>query len=152
LMDYAKAPIGSAVPGIAGAADKDTILDYLVTLDMAFGMTLTDRVAIGLDVAAYRTATGPGYGLRGTYAGGGLISKPSTGLLSLRPLTNLDPSASPSDAGAYLGDELAGPLDARLGLKLALYQDAHYALTAVGSVFLPFGDENMLLGDRNLVF
>ena len=34
---------------------------------MAFGMTLTDRLAIGLDVAGYRTATGVGYGVRGRY-------------------------------------------------------------------------------------
>ncbi len=151
LMDYAKAPVSAAVPGI-GDGGKDPILDYLVTVDMAFGMSLTDRLAVGLDVAAYRTATVTGYGARGTYGSGGLLVKPSTGLISLRPLTNLDPSASPSDAGAYLGDELAGPLDAHLGLKLALYRDPHLAVTAIGSVFLPFGDEQMLLGDRNLVF
>ena len=49
-----KSPLDVAVPGI-GAAAGDTartaILDYVVTLDMAFGMSLTDRVAIGLDVA-----------------------------------------------------------------------------------------------------
>ena len=155
LLDYARSPIEAAVPGIglaAGDTGKDRILDYLVTLDMAFGMTITDHVAIGLDVAAYRTATGAGYGVRGTYGTGGVILKPSTGLISLRPLSNLDPSASPSDKAAYLGDELAGPLDARFGLKYGLVQSPHFALAAIGSVFLPFGDEDMLLGDRNLVF
>ncbi|MGE5185794.1 MAG: hypothetical protein ACM31C_27225, partial [Acidobacteriota bacterium] len=151
LVDYAKTPVRAAVPGI-GDSGKESVLDYLVTLDLAFGMSLTDRVAIGFDVAAYRTATGPGYGVRGTYGSGGVLVKPSTGLISLRPLTNLDPSAPSSDAAAYLGDELAGPLDAHVGVKLALYRDPKIAITAIGSVFLPFGDEDMLLGDRNLVF
>ena len=60
-------------------------------------------------------------------------------------------TASPG-GNAYLGDELAGPLDARFGLKLALVERPQLAITAIGSVFLPFGDDEMLLGDRNLVF
>jgi outer membrane protein OmpA-like peptidoglycan-associated protein len=150
LLGYSTTPIQAAVPGI-GDGGQDAILDDLITLDMAFGMSLTDHLAVGLDIAAYRTATGAGYGVRGRYASG-VVAKPSTGLLSLRPLSNFDPSASPSDAGAYRGDELAGPLDARIGLKWGLYADHHVAITAIGSVFLPFGDEDMLLGDRNLVF
>ena len=152
LVSYAKSPIDVAVPGIGAAAGdtgKDSILDYLVTTDMAFGMSFSDRIAIGLDVAGYRTATAAGYGVRGHYGTGGVVTKPSTGLIALRPLSNLDPSGSGGDA---LGDELAGPLDARLGLKIGLYHDAHVALAAIASVFLPFGDEQMLLGDRNLVY
>jgi outer membrane protein OmpA-like peptidoglycan-associated protein len=155
LFGYGKSPIDVAVPGIGPAAGdtvKDPILDYLVTLDMVFGMTITDHVAIGFDVAAYRTSVGIGYGTRGRYAMGGSITQKSTGLISLRPLSNIDPSASPDDPSAYLGDELAGPLDARVGLKVGLYSDAHIALAAIGSVFLPFGDDNMLLGDRNFVY
>ena len=144
---YGTAPISAAVPGIADGG-KDKILDDLVTLDMAFGMTLSHRFAIGLDVAAYRTATGAGYGVRGRYASGA-VEKPSTGLISLRPLTNIDPSATGANS---LGDELAGPLDVRLGAKLALVERPQLAITAIGSVFLPFGDEDMLLGDANLVF
>ena len=151
LFGYGSSPIRVAVPGI-GDSGKDKILDYLFTLDMTFGMTITDRVALGFDVAAYRTATGVGYGERGTYAGGGVISKQSTGLISLRPLSNIDPSADPNNPAAYLGDELAGPLDARIGLKLALYSDPHIAVAAIGSVFLPFGADDMLLGDQNLVY
>jgi flagellar motor protein MotB len=150
LVSYARTPLSLNVPGIGDAGD-DRILRYLVTLDMAFGMTLTDRVALGIDVAGYRTATGDGYGARGLYAGRGQLARPSTGLIALRPLSNIDPSASPG-SNAYLGDELAGPLDARFGLKLALVQGPLVAITAVGSVFLPFGDDDMLLGDRNLVF
>jgi outer membrane protein OmpA-like peptidoglycan-associated protein len=154
LFGYGKSPLDVAVPGIgpaAGDTGKDPILDDLVTLDMAFGMTVADRVAIGFDVAAYRTAVGLGYGTRGRYASG-TITTPSTGLISLRPLSNIDPSANPDDPSSYLGDELAGPLDARVGLKLGLYTDPHVALAAVGSVILPFGDDDMLLGDRNLVY
>ncbi|MBS1123841.1 MAG: putative internalin, partial [Deltaproteobacteria bacterium] len=153
LVGYGKSPLDVGVPGIGAAGDttRDRILDDLATLDMAFGMTLTDRVALGIDVAAYRTRTGDGYGVRGRYATGGMVA-PSTGLVALRPLSNIDPSANPSDGTAYLGDGLAGPLDARLGLKLALVSWPRLAITAIGSIFLPFGEDEMLLGDRNLVF
>jgi outer membrane protein OmpA-like peptidoglycan-associated protein len=150
LTGYAKSPIDTAVPGI-GDGSSDRILDYLVTLDMAFGMTLTDRIAIGFDVAAYRTKTEAGYGVRGRYTSAG-ASEPSTGLIALRQLSNIDPSANPADQSSYLGDGLAGPLDGRLGLKLALIARPKLAITAIGSVFLPFGEDEMLLGDRNLVF
>jgi outer membrane protein OmpA-like peptidoglycan-associated protein len=119
---------------------------------MAFGMSLSDRIAIGLDVAAYRTATAAGYGQRAHYSAGGMVIGRSSGLIALRPLSNLDPSANPNDPTSYLGDELAGPLDARLGAKVALVRQERFAVAAIGSVFLPFGDEQMLLGDRNLVF
>ncbi|HEY0988568.1 MAG TPA: hypothetical protein VGD80_15995, partial [Kofleriaceae bacterium] len=154
LVGYGHAPLRLAVPGIGGASDtgKDKVLDYLVTLDMAFGMTLSDRIAIGIDVAGFRTATGSGYGVRGRYASGAQLSTPSPGLLALRPLTNLDPSASPSDGTAYLGDGLAGPLDARFGIKVGLLERPQLAVTAIGSVALPFGDDEMLLGDRGFVF
>jgi outer membrane protein OmpA-like peptidoglycan-associated protein len=150
---YAKSPLDVAVPGIGGMGNTSTesILDYMLLLDMTFGMTITERVAIGFDVGAYRTATGIGYGTRGRYAGGA-ISQPSTGLLSLRPLSNIDQSADSSDSAAYLGDGLAGPLDVRVGAKIALFTDAAMALTFVGSVALPFGDDEMLLGDKNLVY
>jgi hypothetical protein len=153
LLGYAKSPLDVAVPGIGAAGDttRDRILDDVMTLDLAFGMTLTDHVALGLDVAAYRTRTGEGYGVRGRYASGGTVAQ-STGLVALRPVSNIDPSANPSDGSAYLGDGLAGPLDARLGLKLALISRPRLAITAIGSVFLPFGEDEMLLGDKNLVF
>ena len=152
---YSQSPLNLAVPGIgpaAGDTSKDQILNYVATLDMTFGMTVTDRVAIGFDVAAYRTAVGAGYGVRGRYVANGPMLVKSTGLIALRPLSNVDPSASPDDKSAFLGDGLAGPLDVRGGLKLALYTDPQIAVTAIGSVFLPFGDDNMLLGDHNLVY
>jgi len=155
IAGYSQSPLNVAVPGIgpaAGDTGKDPILDYVGTLDMTFGMTVTERVAIGFDVAAYRTATGAGYGVRGRYVANGPMTVKSTGLIALRPLSNIDPSASPDDKSSYLGDELAGPLDSRVGLKVALYQDPQIALTAIGSVVLPFGDDDMLLGDHNLVY
>src|ERR1044071_460351 len=138
LMSYARSPLTPAVPGI-GDTSGDRILNYLLTIDMAFGLSLSDRVAIGIDAAGFRTGTGSGYGVRGAYASRGGLAKPSTGLISLRPLSNIDPSAKPGDGAAYLGDELAGPLDARFGLKLALIDRPLFAVTAVGSVFLPVG-------------
>ncbi len=150
LVGYGLSPLDVAVPGI-GNATSDRILEQLVVLDIAFGMTLTRRFAIGFDVAAYRTATGDGYGARGRYMTGSQIG-PGTGLVALRRISNLDPSASPGDPSSYLGDGLAGPLDARLGGKLALIQQPTFAVAVVGSVFLPFGEDEMLLGDRSLVF
>jgi outer membrane protein OmpA-like peptidoglycan-associated protein len=149
LAGYGKAPITVAVPGI-GDGGKDRILDQLVTLDMVFGMTITDRIAIGFDAAAYRTSTAPGYGVRGTYVPGATTPPGSTWLIALRPLSNIDPSASGSQR--KLGDGLSGPLDARVALKLSLYQDPRFALTAIGTVVLPFGDDEMLLGDHDLVY
>ncbi|MGE0397771.1 MAG: OmpA family protein [Kofleriaceae bacterium] len=151
LTGWSKSPLDFAIPGIGDGGD-DRVLDYMITLDMAFGMTLTERLAIGLDFGAYRTATGDGYGVRGRYRSGGDVAEPSTGLIALRPLSNIDPSASPSDNTSYLGDGLAGPLDARVGLKLNLVTTQKMALTLVGSMFLPFGEDQMLLGDRGLVW
>jgi outer membrane protein OmpA-like peptidoglycan-associated protein len=161
-LGYAHMPLELAVPGIGGIGDtnNDAILDHVTTIDMAFGMSIADSLAIGIDVAAYRTATGPGYGVRGRYTRSG-PNPPSTGLISLRPLSNIDPSAQPGDTSgpdgsitpsSYLGDGLAGPLDARIGLKYALFANHYFALTAVGSVFLPFGEDEMLLGDRDIVY
>ena len=153
VTGYSASPLDVAVPGIGGMANagEESILDFIVTLDMTFGMSVTDKLAIGLDVGAYRTATGTGYGVRGRYAGG-MLASPSTGLVSLRPLSNIDQSADSGDGAAYLGDGLAGPLDARVGAKYALFTDRAMALTAVATVALPFGDDHMLLGDRNLVY
>jgi len=151
IAGFAKSPIDVAVPGM-GDSGKDPILKYVGTLDMTFGMTVTDRIAIGFDVAAYRSATDVGYGVRGRYVSNGPLATKSTGLISLRPLSNIDPSADPNDSMAYLADELSGPLDAHVGLKVALYQDPNIALTAIGSVFLPFGEDEMLLGDHNIVY
>lgn len=153
VTGYSASPLDVSVPGIGGMANTgaESVLDYVVTLDMTFGMSITDKLAIGLDVGAYRTATGVGYGKRGRYASG-KVTAPSTGLLSLRPLSNIDQSADPGDSSAYLGDGLAGPLDVRLGGKYAIYADQAIAVTAVGTVVLPFGDDQMLLGDSNLVY
>ena len=151
LMSYAKSPIDIAVPGV-GDASRDRILDYVVTIDMAFGLSITDKLALGFNAAAYRTATADGYGVRGRYMSGGTIASRSTGLIALRPLSNIDPSAGSSNEAAYLGDGIAGPLDARVGLKYALYAGTNVAIAAIGSMFLPFGEDEMLLGDRSLVF
>ena len=151
LLGYAISPVDVAVPGIGDGGD-DAILKYIATLDMAFGMTLTDRIGLGISAAAYRAKTDDGYGVRGRYMSGGTIAQPSTGLIALRPLSNIDPSAPKADDSAYLGDQLAGPLDARIGLKFAILDTKQIAVTAIASMFLPFGEDEMLLGDRNIVF
>ncbi len=152
LVGYGRSPIAVAVPGI-GDGGSDRILDQLLVLDIAFALTLTDRFALGIDVGAYRTQTGDGYGDRGRFTtGAGNQITAGTGLVALRRISNLDPSASPGDPTSYLGDGRAGPLDARLGGKLSLLQKPTLAVALVGSVFLPFGEDEMLLGDRSLVF
>jgi outer membrane protein OmpA-like peptidoglycan-associated protein len=153
-LGFAESPIDVAVPGIGSAGDttKDPVLNYLVTLDMTFAMTLSDRIAIGIGVGGYRTKTDVGYGKRGRYASGGTIAQPSDGLIALRPLSNIDQSADPNDAAAYLGDGLAGPLDARVAVKVGLVQDPRMAVAFIGTVTLPFGEDQMLLGDKNLVY
>jgi outer membrane protein OmpA-like peptidoglycan-associated protein len=152
LVGYGRSPVAVAVPGI-GDADSDRILEKLLVLDLAFALTLTDRFALGIGVGAYRTQTGDGYGDRGRLiTGSGNQITPGTGLVALRRISNLDPGASPGDSSSYLGDGRAGPLDARLGGKLALLQRPTLAVALVGSVFLPFGEDEMLLGDRSLVF
>jgi hypothetical protein len=154
LAGFGRSPLKLAVPGIGAAAgdtSSDRVLDYVATFDLAFGMSFSDRIAFGLDVGGYRTSPGSGYGKRGLYSAGGTVIRKSTGLLALRPLSNLDPSANRDNASAFLGDELAGPLDARFGLKFALVRGPSIAITAVGSVFLPFGDDDMLLGDHGIV-
>jgi len=152
-LGYAKSPMDLSVPGIGGMDDtnKESILDYLMTVDLTLGMTITDRIAIGLDMGGYRTATGVGYGVRGRYQAGA-IAVPSTGLIALRPLSNIDQSADPNNASAYLGDGLAGALDVRAGLKIGIIQKPKMALALIGSMILPFGDDQMMLGDKNLVF
>ncbi len=148
LTGIGTSPIEANLPGI-GDAKADKILGPIGLLEMAFGMSLTERIELGFNVAAYRTATESGYGVRGRYATGGIVAKPSTGLLALRPLSNIDPSAQGNN---FTGDGHAGPLDARVGIKVGLFADPHMAIAAVGSVFLPFGEDEMLLGDRGLVF
>ncbi|MEZ4363526.1 MAG: OmpA family protein [Kofleriaceae bacterium] len=145
LVSYAKSPIDVAVPGI-GNTEADPILDYLAVIDMAFGMSISERFAIGIDVAAYRTATGAGYGTRGLYNNMPDLVGASTGLVALRRFSNID------QAGGLLDDGLAGPLDVRLAGKLALFRGARAAATFVGTFTLPFGDEEMLLGDAAPTF
>jgi outer membrane protein OmpA-like peptidoglycan-associated protein len=145
LVSYTKSPLNVAVPGI-GDGGADPVLDYTAIIDMAFGMSISERFAIGIDVAAYRAATGDGYGKRGLYDADSSKIGVSTGLVALRPLSNIDP------AGGLLKDSLAGPLDVRLAGKLALIQGPHMAATVVGTFTLPFGEEEMLLGDSSLTF
>jgi outer membrane protein OmpA-like peptidoglycan-associated protein len=142
LTSYAKSPLDVSVPGIGampGDEDADSVLQYLVTIDTAFAMTVHKRLEVALDVAAYRTSTGEGYGERGRYVPGQRAM--STGVQTLRPVSNIDPS------GGYAPDGLAGPLDVRLGAKVAILDGKKLAVTAVLTGSLPFGEDEMLLGD-----
>jgi hypothetical protein len=127
-MGYGKGPFDVAVPGI-GADSKDAVLDYLVTLDMAFGMVVSDKVSVGFAAAVYRTDTGPGYGARGRFRG--TTADPSTGLISLRDVSNIDPSG-----GSKQG--LSGPLDVGSAPSTSSGR-RQLAVAAMATVALPFG-------------
>ena len=146
LVGFAQKPFEAAVPGIGGMDDTsdDVVLDYLLQLDLAFAMALSKKFSFGFDVAAYRTNTGEGYGERGRFRTSG--NEPSTGLISLRPLSNFDPS------GGFEAQGLAGPLDVRLVGKYAAFTNTNLAISIMGAVALPFGEDEMFVGDRNYVF
>jgi hypothetical protein len=144
-LSYAQHPFDLAVPGI-GDGGVDHVLGYDVTLDLAFGFTVSDRLGFGLAAAVYRADTGAGYGERGRFAG--VSSTPSTGLISLRAdcRTWIRRAATRRRA-------CRGPLDVRLGGK---YHDRRRPAAgghrASAPWCLPFGEDEMFLGDHNLVF
>ncbi len=154
-LGYGQSPFSAAVPGIGGTDDvaSDKVLDFALGLHITTSFSITDRLAIGLDAGLYRTDTDEGYGVRGLYREGGQ-SAPSSGLISLRPLSNIDQS------GTQVGSQVlqferpgaSGPFDARLSLKYRLIKSAKLRVAALGTVHLPFGDDQMFLGDSNLVF
>lgn len=144
LLGFAKGPLDTAVPGIGDGGD-DNVLGYTLTLDTAVGFVLSKRVAIGLAAAVYRTDTGPGYGQRARFDAGN-EDYISTGMISLRELSNIDQS------GGFEAQGLSGPLDVRVGAKYQLVDGPKLAATLIGTVVLPFGEDEMYLGDANLVF
>jgi len=144
LLGFASSPLDLHVPGISSGSETSSVLNYTLTLDMAFGFSVTKRFGIGLAAAVYRTDTGVGYGERGRYRG--LSADPSTGMISLRDVSNIDPS------GGFEPQGLSGPLDVRVGGKYQLIDGPKLAVTAIGTVALPFGEDEMFLGDANLMF
>ncbi len=156
LFGYAQQPFSAPVPGIGpdGAADigSDAILDYAATLDFTFALALTQRLTIGFDAAAFRTAPAAGYGKRGRYSLDPSAALPSTGLLSLRPISNLDPSQSSSIASNNTGEMRSGPLDVRVTAKYALTTGKSVATALVLTGGVPFGEDQMFLGDSGFVF
>jgi len=145
VLGYAQKPISAPIPGIGNDDGADPLLGFALEGDLALAFAFTSRLSFGLDAGFYRTDVDAGYGVRGRYSDAGPTRR-STGLLSLRPLSNLDPG------GGFQAEQLAGPLDARIGLKYALLRGRKLAGAAIVSVSAPFGDEEMLLGDRSLVF
>jgi hypothetical protein len=140
-------PMRLAVPGIGGQDDlnEDVVLKFALALHITMSFAITEKLQIGIDAGMYRTDPDEGYGERGRYADQG--SQTSTGLLTLRPLSNIDPS------GGFEPQGLAGPLDARIGLKYRLVGDerSKLAVSALATAHIPFGDEEMFLGDSSFV-
>ena len=140
-------PMNLAVPGIGGSGDlaDDPVLKFALSLHITMSLAITDKLQIGIDTGLYRTDPDKGYGERGLYSDGG--SEASTGLLSLRPLSNIDPS------GGFEAQGLAGPLDVRAGIKYRLIGGVRKKLgvSVLATAHVPFGDEEMFLGDRSFV-
>jgi len=151
MAGYAQRPFAAPVPGIGADDGSDTILKYDATLDFDFAFALSKRLTIGFDVAAYRTDPDVGYGKRGRYNVDPSQAAPSTGLLSLRPLDDLDPSQSSSVASNNQPIGMAGPLDARVAAKYALVSGKKLSATLVATAAVPFGEDQMFLGDTGFV-
>jgi len=141
---YSQTPLNVPVPGIGGDEANDSVLKYAIGLHLGVGFAFSDRWSIGIDAGLYRTDPDQGYGERGRYRDSGPDA--STGLQSLRPVSNIDP------AGGFLDDGLAGPLDTRIGIKYRLTSGKKLRASLLGIVSLPFGDDEMFLGDSNLVY
>jgi outer membrane protein OmpA-like peptidoglycan-associated protein len=146
-IGFAQDPFRLPVPGIGTATDDtdtDSVLKFALTFDIAVAFALTDRFTLGLDVGLVRTSPDDGYGERGRYRATG--SQASTGLISLRPLTNIDPTSAVIDDGRSV------PTDARVGAKYRLLGGDRFALALLAIASVPFGDEEMFLGDSDFVF
>ncbi|MCG8420303.1 MAG: OmpA family protein [Proteobacteria bacterium] len=136
-------PLRVAVPGIGGDNGDDPVLSYVVALHITVAFALSSRLTLVIDTGLYRTDPASGYGERGLYRPG--QPEPSTGLISLRPVSNIDPS------GGFEPHGLSGPLDARAGFKLQLIDRNSFDLAFLALASIPFGDEEMFLGDAHFV-
>ncbi len=147
-VGFGSDPLRVAVPGIGDPVDNgetDSALNFALTFNMTAAFAFTDKLSVGLDVGIVRTDTDDGYGERGNYRDSG--PDPSTGLISLRPISNIDPS------GGFEPQGQAVPTDVRVSAKYRLLGNDNSTLKAafVGVVSVPFGDEEMFLGDRSFV-
>jgi hypothetical protein len=140
---YWQSPLRVAVPGIGSPDGADPVLDFVFTCELAVALGLSERLTVGFEAGLYRTDTAAGYGERGRYSPAGNTA--STGLISLRPLSNIDPS------GGFEPQGRSGPLDARLSLKYQLADAARWRLAVLFAARLPFGEDEMFLGDQSFV-
>lgn len=142
---YGASPLSLPVPGIGGRDDvtADSILKFALGVHFTIGFGITEALTFGLDAGVYRTDTDDGYGTRGRYSSAGVEA--STGLISLRPLSNLDPS------GNFQNEQLSGPYDVRLGFKYKLKETKKLKMSLLASATVPFGDEEVFMGDSGFV-
>ena len=143
---FGQSPLQLAMPGIGGTADEnsDPLLKFSLGVHLGFAFGVSDKLSVAMDTGAYRTDTDEGYGDRGLYYETG--PAPSTGILSLRPVGSLDP------AGRFQDEQLVGPFDTRFGAKYIILEGDKLGLAFLADVSLPFGDEEMFLGDTSFVF
>jgi hypothetical protein len=149
-VGYAANPLQVAVPGIGDPVENaatDSALTFALTFNMTAAFAVTPNLSFAIDVGLARTDPADGYGDRGVYrdaANGG--PEPSTGLISLRPVSNIDPS------GGFEPQGHSVPTDARIGAKYQLSDPkSKLRFALLGIVSVPFGDEEMFLGDRSFV-
>ncbi len=144
-VGYGQTPLTLTMPGIPDPNDdsSDAMLKYTLGVHITAAFAFTKKLSFGFDTGAYRTDTDAGYGTRGLFQSTGV--SPSTGLLALRPISNMDPS------GSFQDEELSGPFDTRLSLKYAFYKKNKLSAAVIATGTLPFGDEEVLLGDASTV-
>jgi OmpA-OmpF porin, OOP family len=142
---YGQTPFAVPIPGMGAPGDAVPVLDFAMALHITMGFALTDKIQLGVDTGLWRTDTAEGYGERARYRPDGTDA--STGLIALRPLSNIDPS------GDQLKTQhgLVGPFDVRLALKYQLVTGQAINLAVMAIAHIPFGDEEMFLGDANFV-
>ena len=98
-------------------------------------------------------ATGDGYGVRGRYSSGGTIERTVDRADRAAPAVEHRSVGEPERRDRVPRRRPRGSARrARSASRSRCSRTTNIAVTAVGSVFLPFGEDEMLLGDRNLVF
>ncbi|RMH41305.1 MAG: hypothetical protein D6689_11500 [Deltaproteobacteria bacterium] len=145
-IGFVQSPLNVAVPGIGDTPDDtatDPVLKFTVPLHITLALAITNRLTIAFDGGMLRTNPDQGYGERGLYRTSG--ADPSTGLISLRPVSNIDPS------GGFVDEGKVVPTDARVGFKYKLFDNRRMQIALLGTLSLPFGDEEMFVGDDGFV-
>jgi|GEM_PF-1047678 len=144
-LGYAQNLMSMPVPGIGSEDDADTTLRFALNLNLNMAFAFTERLSLGFDVGMARVDTDDGFGTRGLFRPLPAGPEPSTGLISTRPVSNIDPSGGIADEG------LVAPTDVRIGLKYQVIDGRKFDLAVLGIASVPFGEDETFIGDDGFV-